>query len=124
MFLPGPVSFFSACFVSHGYGERRGWILVCKVRLAKEAITLLKVDTSHAVSVTIRNPTGRRTGRRIRNLHYVHVGLNRTQARPGLGSALSEYRRPSQVPQMKAGASREQVAEIGPGESTICSGGT
>ena len=87
---------------SHGFGERRGWVLVCKVRLAKEAITILKYDPSHSVFSQDLEPHRKAFWETDPDLRYVRVGLRRTQARPTLGSALSEYRGPTQVPLMKA----------------------
>jgi hypothetical protein len=87
---------------SHGFGERRGWILVCKVRLAKEAITILKTDPTHSVFNQDLEPYRKAFWEEDPDLRFVRVGLKRTQARPSLGSALAEYRGPSKVPQMKA----------------------
>jgi len=87
---------------SHGFGERRGWVLVCKVRLAKEAITLLKTDPSHPVFNQDTEPYRQAYWEEDPDLRYVRVGLRRTQTRPSLGSTLDEYVGPNQVPVMKA----------------------
>jgi hypothetical protein len=93
---------------SHGYGERRGWVLVCKVRLAREAITLLKTDPRHSVFNQELEPYRTAYWESDPDFRYVRVGLKRTQTRPSLGSALAEYRGPSQVPEMRArGLKRE-----------------
>ncbi len=87
---------------SHGYGERRGFVLVCKVRLAKEAITILKTDPTHPVFSEDSEPYRKAFWEEDPDLRYVRVGLRKTQVRPSLGSALSDYRGPSHVPLMKA----------------------
>jgi hypothetical protein len=87
---------------SHGYGERRGFVLVAKIRIAKEAITLLLTDPRHSVFNQDSEPYRQAYWEKDPDLRYVRVGLKRTQARPSLGSALAEYKGPNRVPEMKA----------------------
>src|SRR5712692_9320840 len=77
---------------SHGYGERRGFVLVCKLRIAKEAITILKVDPRHPVFSQDTEPYRKAFWEESPDLRYVHSGLKKTEPRPSLGSTLAESR--------------------------------
>lgn len=85
---------------SHDYGERRGFVLVAKIRISKEAIGLLRVDTSH--SVFPNDAAGRQAyWERGGDFRWVRVGLKKTQLPPSLGGALNQIRAGDGVPQMK-----------------------
>jgi hypothetical protein len=94
----GPGTFYVAR--SHDQGERRGFVLVAKIRISKEAIGLLRTDTSH--SVFPNDPAGRQAyWEQGGDFRWVRIGLKKAQVPPSLGGALSRITAGDGIPQMK-----------------------
>lgn len=84
---------------SQAYGESKGYKLIVKLRLAKEAIGIMRVGSSPVFpKEQWRKPYWENPDQ---DLRLVKVGLRRVHATPSLGTTLSKVQSGNVVPRMK-----------------------